>query len=63
MLAVVLIDSDDDCPAELGPDLLLRGSSAYPELPIGVVIAKMEYESRFLAPRDRSLASVDFAQI
>ena len=28
--ALVLIDSDDDCPAELGPDLLLRGSSAYP---------------------------------
>src|SRR5262249_13748344 len=46
---LVLIDSDDDCPAELGPQLLDRARKARSDLPIGVVLAKREFEGWFLA--------------
>jgi hypothetical protein len=46
---LVLIDSDDDCPAELGPQLLDRARKARGDLPIGVVLAKREFEGWFLA--------------
>ena len=46
---LILIDSDDDCPAELGPELLARARQARSDIPIGVVLAKMEYEAWFLA--------------
>jgi hypothetical protein len=41
---LVLIDSDDDCPAQLGPQLLDRARKARNDLPIGVVLAKREFE-------------------
>jgi hypothetical protein len=44
---LVLLDADDDCPAELGPSLLRRITR--PDLPIAVVLAKREYEAWFLA--------------
>ena len=46
---LVLIDADRDCPAILGPELLRRASSARPDLRIGVVVAKCEYEAWFIA--------------
>lgn len=46
---LVLIDSDDDCPAELGPQLLDRARQARGGIPIGVVLAKREFEGWFLA--------------
>ena len=46
---LVLIDSDDDCPAVLAPQLLDRAHKARSDLPIGVVLAKREYEGWFLA--------------
>ena len=46
---LVLIDADDDCPAELGPELLARARQARSDVPIGVVLAKYEYEAWFLA--------------
>jgi len=46
---LVLIDSKDDCPAQTGPDLLCRANAARSDVPIGVVLAKREYESWFLA--------------
>jgi hypothetical protein len=45
----ILLDSDDDCPAELGPSLLQRVSQAFRNVPIAVVLAKYEFESWFLA--------------
>ncbi len=45
----ILIDSDDDCPATLGPDLLARAKQARPDVPAGVVLANREYEAWFLA--------------
>jgi Domain of unknown function (DUF4276) len=46
---LILIDSDDDCPAELGPKLLERARTSRGDLPIGVVLAKREFEAWFLA--------------
>lgn len=44
----VLIDADDSCPAELGPTLLQRAEAECSDLPIGLVLAKKEYECWFL---------------
>ncbi|MBL8219834.1 MAG: DUF4276 family protein [Bryobacterales bacterium] len=46
---LVLIDSDDDCPKSLGPQLLSRAKAARPDLHISVVLAHREYEVWFLA--------------
>jgi hypothetical protein len=46
---LILLDSDDDCPAELGPQLLERVRSARADLPSSVVLAKKEFEAWFLA--------------
>ena len=45
----IILDSDKDCPAELGPTLLHRASQARSDLPIAVVLAKCEFEAWFLA--------------
>ena len=45
----ILFDSDDDCPAQLGPELLCRARQVRNDLPIAVVLAKHEFESWFLA--------------
>lgn len=46
---LIILDSDDDCPAELGPALLNRASQTRSDIPIAVVLAKYEFESWFLA--------------
>ena len=46
---LVLLDSDEDCPATLGPTLLARAKLARSDLPVTVVLAKHEYEAWFLA--------------
>ncbi|MHB8574112.1 MAG: DUF4276 family protein [Dehalococcoidia bacterium] len=46
---LTLLDSDDDCPAKLGPHLLQRARAVRGNLPIGVVLAEREYEAWFLA--------------
>ena len=46
---LVLLDSDDDCPADLGPRLLARAQCLSPDLRILVVLAKREFEAWFLA--------------
>ena len=45
----VVLDSDNVCPAELGPALLDRASRTRSDLPTAVVIAKNEFEAWFLA--------------
>ena len=45
----ILLDSDDDCPAQLGPELLCRARQVRSDLPIAVVLAKHEFEAWFLA--------------
>ncbi len=46
---LILLDSDDDCPAQLGPKLLFRALEVRKNLPIAVVLAKYEFEAWFLA--------------
>ncbi len=46
---LLLIDADDDCPAELGPGLLARAHGARPDRNIAVVLASREFEAWFLA--------------
>jgi len=46
---LILIDSNGDCPAQLGPLLLDRAKKQRSNLPIGVVLAKREFEAWFLA--------------
>ena len=45
----IILDCDDDCPAQLGPALLYRASQVRDNLPIAVVLAKCEFETWFLA--------------
>ena len=45
---LVVIDADDDCPAELGSELLERVEELRPRR-VAVVMAKREFESWFLA--------------
>ena len=46
---LILLDADDDCPAELGPQILDRARETAPHRRISVVLAKREYEAWFLA--------------
>jgi len=46
---LVLIDADDDCPAQLGTDLLSRARAARGDKRIAVVLANREFEAWFLA--------------
>ncbi len=45
----IILDSDDKCPAKLGPALLHRVSQVFHNMPIAVVLAKHEFEAWFLA--------------
>ena len=46
---LVVLDSDDDCPAEQGPALLARAVDARSDRPIAVVLAKREFEGWLLS--------------
>lgn len=45
---LILLDSDDDCPAELGPRLQQLSQTAARGVPCAVVLAHREYEAWFL---------------
>jgi hypothetical protein len=46
---LIVIDADDDCPAELGPQLLAHARSARADRELGVVVAQREFEAWYLA--------------
>jgi hypothetical protein len=46
---LVLLDADDDCPAELGPKIQDRARQVVPHRSVSVVLANREYEAWFLA--------------
>ena len=46
---LVILDSDDDCPARLAPELLARARTTRGDLPSAVVLANREVECWFLA--------------
>jgi hypothetical protein len=47
---VIVLDADDDCPATLGPALLVRARSAT-ALPVILVLANREYEGWLLGAK------------
>jgi hypothetical protein len=42
---LILLDADDDCPAEYGPVLLTRAKAARPDKSVSVVLANREFEA------------------
>ncbi len=46
---LVLLDADDDCPAESAPQILARAQAVVPHRRVSVVLAKREYEAWFIA--------------
>jgi hypothetical protein len=54
---LILLDSEDDCPAQLGPQLAARAAAVRSDVPILVALAHREYETWFLAAA-RSLRGV-----
>lgn len=46
---LVLLDADDDCPAELGSQILARAIAYVPHRRISIVLANREYEAWFIA--------------
>lgn len=46
---LIVLDADDDCPADMGPSLRERAVGPAGGLPVGVVVAKVEFEAWFLA--------------
>ncbi len=46
---LILLDADDDCPAELGRQTLEKARDIAPHRRISVVLANREYEAWFLA--------------
>ena len=47
--AVPILVSSDDCPAQLGPQLLDRAARVRSDVPLSVILARREFEAWFLA--------------
>jgi hypothetical protein len=58
---LLLLDSDEDCPAQMGPELLRRIQAARQDLPSSVILAKREFESWFLASAESIGGPADLA--
>lgn len=48
---LIVLDADDNCPADLGPRILERAKQCIPHRKISVVLANREYEAWFIAAR------------
>lgn len=46
---LVLLDADDDCPAERGSQILEQARACVPHRRVSVILANREYESWFIA--------------
>lgn len=46
---LILLDCEDSCPAETGPELLKRATALRADIPTTVALAYREYETWFLA--------------
>jgi len=60
---LVLLDADDDCPAQFGPHLLARARASRPDKRIAVVLANREFEAWFLAAAPSLAGQHDFAAV
>ncbi|MFA7240008.1 MAG: DUF4276 family protein [Sulfuricellaceae bacterium] len=46
---LILLDADDDCPAELGTQIKKKAAECVPHRRVSVVLANREYEAWFIA--------------
>jgi len=46
---LILLDADDDCPLEVGQEILARAKAVIPHRRISVVLANKEFEAWFIA--------------
>lgn len=46
---LILLDADDDCPAQLGPKLMADAAMVAPDVRCSVVLANREFEAWFIA--------------
>lgn len=46
---LILLDADDDCPAQKGAEIRARAVEVVPHRPVAVVLANREYEAWFIA--------------
>ena len=60
---LVLLDADDDCPADLAQESTVRARQILPGANLAVVIANREYEAWFLAAARRLPAGADWFTI
>jgi hypothetical protein len=60
-LVLILLDANGDCPAELGPALLARARQVAGHADIACVIAKVEYETWFVAAAESLSEYLDLA--
>ena len=58
---LILLDADDDCPAQFGPRLLERARASRPDKRIAVVLANREFEAWYLAAAPSLAGQHDFA--
>ncbi|MBL4698791.1 MAG: hypothetical protein JKX70_08145 [Phycisphaerales bacterium] len=56
---LVVIDADDDCPAELGPSLLDRCRIAAPDVQVAVVLAMQEFEVWFISGKAVDIGTLE----
>lgn len=57
---LVLLDADDDCPAQLAPQVLARAAECIAHRSISVVLAKREFEAWFIAAAESLNGYRDF---
>jgi hypothetical protein len=46
---LILLDCEDNCPAQIGPDLAAKARAVRSDVPVTVALAYREYETWFLA--------------
>jgi hypothetical protein len=46
---LILLDCDDHCPANLGPELLAKAKAVRSDIPYSIVLAHREFETWFIA--------------
>jgi hypothetical protein len=58
---LIVLDADDDCPAELAPIILERAAQIIPHQTVAVVLPNREYEAWFIAAGESIHGSRGFA--
>jgi hypothetical protein len=61
MPILIVIDADTDCPKDLAYDLVARCRATHGDISVSTVVAKMEYETWFIAAAESLSGRSEFA--